>query len=153
MIIGERNKMPYSMIVVHLPDGPTAFFRLSSYQTSIGRREKASSSKYHPELILNNFNSRLGLRVARMFGAMIPQKPQFTGRRVITFHNQRDFIFVRHHRYEFENNGDGCNLQEIGPSFTMRIEKLQTGKFNGELGEFEWHHKPSMDTSRRRFFL
>lgn len=31
-----------------------------------------------------------------------PQDPTFRGRRVVTFHNQRDFIFFRHHRYIFE---------------------------------------------------
>jgi len=33
---------------------------------------------------------------------VFPQKPEFQGRRVVTFHNQRDFIFFRHHRYIFE---------------------------------------------------
>lgn len=33
------------------------------------------------------------------------QTPEFHGRRVVTFHNQRDFIFVRHHRYMFDPDG------------------------------------------------
>ena len=34
-----------------------------------------------------------------MFAALFPHDPQFRGRRVVTFHNQRDFIFFRHHRW------------------------------------------------------
>ena len=29
---------------------------------------------------------------------MALQDPEFTGRRVVTFHCQRDYLFVRHHR-------------------------------------------------------
>lgn len=35
----------------------------------------------------------------RLIQALFPQDPEFRGRRVVTFHNQRDFIFFRHHRY------------------------------------------------------
>ncbi|CAN6881938.1 unnamed protein product [Brassica oleracea] len=35
----------------------------------------------------------------RFFQSLFPQEPNFRGRRVVTFHNQRDFIFFRHHRY------------------------------------------------------
>ncbi|KAL8273478.1 hypothetical protein Esti_002544 [Eimeria stiedai] len=61
----------------------------------------ASSSTHTPELLLNNFTTSLGRRVARLIGSLFPITPQFTGRRLITFHNQRDFIFFRHHRYIF----------------------------------------------------
>ena len=37
-----------------------------------------------------------------MFASVFPQKPDFQGRRVVTIHNQRDYIFFRHHRYIFE---------------------------------------------------
>ena len=30
---------------------------------------------------------------------MFPPAANYVGRRVITFHNQRDFVFVRQHRY------------------------------------------------------
>jgi ribosome production factor 1 len=34
-----------------------------------------------------------------MIQSLFPQDPEFKGRRVVTFQNQRDFIFFRHHRY------------------------------------------------------
>jgi ribosome production factor 1 len=51
------------------------------------------------EIILNRFETRLGRRMARLLGSMFPQQPDLKGRRIITFHNQRDFVFVRQHRY------------------------------------------------------
>jgi ribosome production factor 1 len=151
-IIGERLNKPYSMIFVHLPEGPSSIFRVSNTLLSRHIGHKAKPSDHFPELMMNNFNTRLGLRVSRMFGALVPRVPEFKGRRIITFHNQRDFIFIRHHRYEFEDP-ENCGLQEVGPQFTLRLEKLQLGLFDGNFGEYEWFHTTKMDTSRRRFFL
>lgn len=36
---------------------------------------------------------------SRLIQSLFPQSPNFRGRRVVTFHNQRDFIFFRHHRW------------------------------------------------------
>ncbi|KJH45468.1 brix domain protein [Dictyocaulus viviparus] len=43
----------------------------------------------------------LTICIARMFGCLFPRNPKYVGRRVVTFHNQRDYIFFRHHRYRF----------------------------------------------------
>ncbi len=74
-------------------------------------------------------------------------------RQVVTFHNQRDFIFLRRHRYQFDS-ATQCRLQEIGPRFTLKMKWLQVGTFDSLHGEYEWIHKrKQMDTSRRRFHL
>lgn len=62
-------------------------------------QHRAFYSTHRPEVILNNFNTRLGLTIGRMFASLFHYDPQFRGRRVVTFHNQRDYIFFRHHRY------------------------------------------------------
>merc|ERR1712127_750918 len=61
-----------------------------------------SATSHVPELVLNGFGTRLGHRVGRFLGSIFPHNAQFQGRQVATFHNQRDYIFVRHHRYIFE---------------------------------------------------
>jgi ribosome production factor 1 len=38
-----------------------------------------------------------------MIQSLFPQDPNFHGRRVVTFHNQRDYILFRHHRYPYQN--------------------------------------------------
>ena len=77
-----------------------------------------------------------------------------SGRRVVTFHNQRDYIFFRHHLYGFSEDGKKVGLREIGPRFTLKLRSLQKGTFDSKYGEFEWVHKRhEMETSRRKFFL
>jgi ribosome production factor 1 len=61
-------------------------------------KDTGESTDHYPELILNNFKTRVGKTVARMFNCLFPQKADYVGRRVVTFHNQRDYIFLRHHR-------------------------------------------------------
>ncbi len=88
-----------------------------------------------PELLLNGFQTPLGLLAAKSMNTLFPPKPELAGRQVLTLHNQRDYIFFRRHRYIFrearatEKNVQGADgkemegvkgiragLQEIGPS-------------------------------------
>ena len=87
-----------------------------------------------------------------MFASLMPHQPEFKGRQVATFHNQRDFIFFRRHRYIFKD-GKRADLQELGPRFTLKLMSLQKGTFELASGEKVFEYKPSMDKNRRRFFL
>lgn len=178
IVINENHKRPNGLLLIHLPDGPTAHFKLSSLVLSKRIKGHGTPTRHQPELILNNFSTRLGHRVGRLLASVFPQNPQFRGRRVVTFHNQRDFIFFRHHRYIFEaretkgpkpkskarESGGAkvakekpkeviARLQECGPRFTLKLQSLQRGTFDSKEGEYEWVPKADMDTSRRRFFL
>lgn len=84
--------------LIHLPEGPTAYFKLSNFRQGRHIKGHGRPTSHKPEVILNHFTTRLGHTVGRMLAALFPQDPQFVGRRVVTFHNQRDFIFFRHHR-------------------------------------------------------
>ena len=152
LIVNEDKKQFVSLLHLHLPIGPTAFYRLSSVRLCSEMGDKAVPTAHRPEVILNHFTTRLGHRVGRMLGALFHQRPEFRGRRVCTFHNQRDFIFFRHHRYVFTAK-DKAALQEMGPRFTLKLKWLQHGLFDHDKGEYEFMHKTDMDTSRRRFFL
>lgn len=84
------------------------------------------------------------------------QEAQLEGRQVVTFHNQRDFIFVRHHRYIYRQDGDKtrARLQELGPRFTLKLKYLQEGTFDTEGGEYEFMRKAGLvEGSKRKFFL
>mmetsp|Transcript_25416 Transcript_25416/g.59982 ORF Transcript_25416/g.59982 Transcript_25416/m.59982 type:complete len:310 (+) Transcript_25416:162-1091(+) len=154
MVLAEKSKKLNGLYVSHLPEGPTAFFRMTTTMESANIRGHGNPTSHTPEIILNNFNTRLGHRVGRLFGSLFPHRPEFIGRRVVTFHNQRDFIFIRHHRYIFNADGTRARLQEIGPRFTLKLRWLQATTFDTSEGEYEWVHKrKEMDTSRRRFHL
>lgn len=141
-----------TVTVIHLPNGPTAQFRLSSVKLSKEIHGHGRATAHLPELILNNFSTRLGHTVGRMFASLMPHQPEFKGRQVATFHNQRDFIFFRRHRYIFKD-GKRADLQELGPRFTLKLMSLQKGTFDLANGEKVWEYKPSQDKNRRRFFL
>lgn len=165
LVFNEARKAIDAALLVHLPDGPTAQFRLSNLVLGQDIKGHGRATTHKPELVLNNFGTRLGRRVGRMWASLFSQDPAFRGRRVVTLHNQRDYIFFRHHRYMFEERQQRekgakdkkavvrARLQELGPRFTLRLQSLQRGTFDSKAGEFEWVHKPEMDTSRRRFHL
>lgn len=166
IVFNEDRKSINGMLLVHLPGGPTAHFKLSNLRLTKDIKHHGRASSHRPELILNNFGTRLGHRLGRMFASIFSQDPNFKGRRAVTFHNQRDYIFFRHHRYIFEaaeRRGPGekeksrrviARLQELGPRFTLKLLSLQKGTFDSKGGEYEWvHNHKAMDTSRRRFFL
>uniref|UniRef100_A0A914XIN7 Brix domain-containing protein n=1 Tax=Plectus sambesii TaxID=2011161 RepID=A0A914XIN7_9BILA len=154
IVVHEDRKKPNGIVLCHLPEGPTAYFKINSLKFSKEIKNVGESTSHFPEVILNNFNTRLGHTVARMFACLFPHDPKFTGRRVVTLHNQRDYVFFRHHRYEFKKDGSKAALLELGPRFTLRLKWLQKGTFDTRCGEYEWVLKRhEMETSRRRFFL
>ncbi|CAD6199074.1 unnamed protein product [Caenorhabditis auriculariae] len=151
IVVHEDKKQPNGIVLCHLPEGPTAYFKINSLTFTEDLKRFGESTSHYPEVILNNFNTRLGHNIARMFACLFPHDPKFTGRRVVTLHNQRDYIFFRHHRYEFKKEGEKAALLELGPRFTLRLKWLQKGTFDAKWGEFEWVLKRhEMETSRRR---
>lgn len=103
-----------ALLLVHLPTGPTAHFRLSNAVLTADIKGHGRPSNHVPELILNNFTTALGHRVGRLFASLLPPAPQFAGRRVVTLHNQRDYIFFRHHRYVFETPAGSAKPAHTG---------------------------------------
>ncbi|CAG8586731.1 19335_t:CDS:2 [Dentiscutata erythropus] len=118
MIINEDRKIPNAVTLVHLPEGPTAYFKLTSIKLSREVDGHGRSSCHKPELILNNFNTRLGHTVGRWFQALFPHVPEFQGRQ----------------------NKEKAELQEIGPRFTLKLKWLQKGVFD-KYEEYEWIFK------------
>lgn len=156
IIINENNREPNGLVAIHLPNGPTAHFKLSNVRiTKEIHRSHLEFTKHRPEVILTNFTTRLGLSVGRMLGALFHHDPEFKGRRAVTFHNQRDYIFFRHHRYEFTKEGERARLRELGPRFTLKLRSLQEGTFDSKCGDYDWMitNKRHAMEGRRRFFL
>ena len=109
--------LPYSQIILN-------FIKL----VRIFPQGHGRATEHKPELILNNFGTRLGRRVGRMFASLFCQDPNFKGRRAITFHNQRDFIFFRHHRYIFEEK-EKTRQKEGGPKKVVQA-RLQVSEWS-----------------------
>jgi ribosome production factor 1 len=173
-VLSEKNKRPTGLTVSHIgrngcASGPTAFFKVSSVVCGSGIPGRGRPTSHRAELNVAGFTTRLGRRVGRLLASLFPVcDAQLEGRQVVTFHNQRDHVFVRQHRYAFAAGGDSkdassaaeqppvlrTRLQELGPRFTLKLRWLQEGTFDTLAGEYEFYHKrKEMDTSRRKFHL
>lgn len=154
LLFHEKAKVLQGVYICHLPKGPTSYWRLTRLKTGSEISGGATCNASHnPELILNNFSTRLGRRLGRQLAALFPQAPDFKGRRTVTFHNQRDFVFFRHYRYNFKDEGTKCKLQEIGPRFTLKCRYVQHGTFDAKSGEYEYIWRPDSQVSRKSMFV
>lgn len=152
IVITDRLKQPYNLIMSHLPEGPTATFRVSNFLAHSQLEDPAPRTEHYPELIFKNFDTRLGRRIARMLECLFPSSRDYAGRAVATFHNQRDYIFLRTHRYIFDSL-EAARLQEMGPRMTLRLLSLQSGTFDTQFGEFEWFRKKEHDSDKLEWYL
>ncbi|KAF9480550.1 Brix-domain-containing protein [Pholiota conissans] len=125
-VVNEDMKKPNAITLVHLPSGPSAYFKLTSIELTRQIFGHARATPHYPELVLNGFVTRLGHAVGRMFQTTFPPLPEFQGRQVVTLHNQRDFLFFRRHRYAFRST-EKVALQEIGPRFTLKLRWMKKG--------------------------
>lgn len=148
IVINEDKKEVTGITFIHLPAGPTFYFSISSFVPGKRIADHGKATDHIPELILNNFTTRLGQTVGRLFQSLFPQKPEIEGRNVVTLHNQRDFIFFRRHRYIFRDEKK-VGLQELGPQFTFKLRRVQKGIKE----EVEWEHRPDMERDKRKFYL
>eukprot|EP00659_Diplonema_papillatum_P010395 gene10395-16011_t len=77
MIVGDsgggQKQRPYSLIVTHLPQGPSHWYRISSVVLHDEIKGAAERSEHYPQLILKGFGTRLGKRIRRQLDSMFPQ--------------------------------------------------------------------------------
>ena len=141
VFVPRKAKLPTSLIYAHLPEGPTVHFRLSGITFMKDLPDKFPAAPNNPELILTNFKTAQGRRIARLFAILFPSDPDFRKRQVIAFHNQRDFIFFRRYKYAFRKEGEKVVLKEVGPRFTLKNRKLLKGlpKFDNKNVEYEYN--------------
>lgn len=170
VVVEEDQKRPSGLTVVHLPQGPTFHFTISNWVEGKKLPGHGNPTDHWPELILNNFRTPLGLLTAHLFRTLFPPQPELQGRQVVTLHNQRDYIFVRRHRYVFREKreteksvagSDGremkgvegirAGLQELGPRFTLKLRRVDKGIQRRSGQDWEW--KAGMEKQRTKFQL
>ncbi|KAK0467204.1 anticodon-binding protein [Desarmillaria tabescens] len=82
-VVNEDMKKPNAITLIHLPSGPTAYFKLTSIELTKQIYGHARATSHFPELVLNNFVTRLGHTVGRLFQTLFPPMPEFEGRQLI----------------------------------------------------------------------
>jgi len=175
VLLKEDSKKPTGLTIVHLPSGPTCHFSIANWVEGKKLPGHGNPTNHYPELILNNFKTPLGMLTAQLFLRLFPPAPELHGRQVVTLHNQRDYIFVRRHRYVFRDKreteksvvgpdgrtvegveGIRAGLQELGPRFTLKLRRVDKGIGRaGSEGDdaVQWQWKAHMEKQRTRFNL
>ncbi|MCJ1405079.1 hypothetical protein MMC11_008305 [Xylographa trunciseda] len=170
IVLKEDQKRPTGIDFVHLPSGPMFHFSISNWVEGKRLPGHGNPTNHLPEIILNNFRTPLGLLTAHLFRTMFPPQPEFQGRQVVTLHNQRDYIFLRRHRYVFREKrateksvvgpdgkevkgveGIRAGLQELGPRFTMKLRRIDKGIQHSSGQEWVW--QGGMEKQRTKFQL
>lgn len=175
LLIKEDLKKPTGLSIVHLPSGPTFHFSITNWIEGKKLPGHGNPTNHYPELLLNNFKTPLGLLTAKLFQTLYPPQPEIQGRQVVTLHNQRDYIFVRRHRYVFREKriteksivdaegkeikgveGIRAGLQELGPRFTLKLRRVdkgigRAGSHGDDATQWEW--KSKMEKDRKVFNL
>jgi len=150
IIIHEHRGEPDTLIVCHLPYGPTAYFGLTNVMLRHDIKEKETISQQYPHLIFHDFTTKLGERTQDILKYLFPV-PKDDSKRVLTFANQSDYISFRHHVYQ--QTGNKITLKEIGPRFEMKIYQIKLETVDTEQADNEWVFRPYLNSSKRKNYL
>ncbi len=69
-----RYSNGWELLVRHL-EGMLAVFKITSVEFQKQIRHHAVATEHVPELILNNFDSKVGVRLGRLLASLFPQQP------------------------------------------------------------------------------
>uniref|UniRef100_A0A0K8UN37 Brix domain-containing protein ZK795.3 n=1 Tax=Bactrocera latifrons TaxID=174628 RepID=A0A0K8UN37_BACLA len=145
IIVHEHRGIPDNIVISHLPNGPTAFFNISSVVMRHDVPFIGKMSEQSPHLIFHNFKTKIGQRAVNILQHLFPT-PKGDSKRVITFANHDDFVSFRHHLYKHENKE--LELIEIGPRFQLKLYQIKLGILDEiQASDTEWTLRPYMNTS------
>lgn len=99
IVVHEHRGVPDTLIVCHMPYGPTAYFNLTDVVMRHDVPDIGTMSEQFPHLIFHNFKTQLGKRTMNILKYLYPV-PKEDSKRVISFANHDDYISFRHHTYK-----------------------------------------------------
>ncbi|KAI5330914.1 hypothetical protein L3X38_021040 [Prunus dulcis] len=106
----------------------------------------------YPHLILDNFMTKLGERIANILKHLFPM-PKPDTKRINTFSNRSDYISFRHHTCGKHGGPKSIELEEIGPWFEMKLFKIKMGTLDQTETQDEWFSKRCMNTAKKQKFI
>lgn len=152
IVIHEHRGVPDSLVICHLPYGPTAYFTMSGVVMRHDVPDIGTMSEQYPHLVFHNFKTKLGQRTMSILKYLFPV-PKEDSKRVITFANHDDYVCFRHHNYK-KVNGKDVELSEVGPRFQLKLYQIKLGTLdNADSADTEWALRPYMNTTHKRRFL
>jgi U3 small nucleolar ribonucleoprotein protein IMP4 len=149
ILVHETRGVPDTLIVSHMPYGPTAMFSISNCVMRHDIRTKQTMSLVYPHLVFHNFTTPLGERIMNVLKFLFPVAKDDCAR-VVAFANQDDFISMRHHVYR-RTGAKQVDLKEVGPRFELRPFRLVLGTIDQlRHADVEWTLRPFMNSAKRR---
>lgn len=153
IILHETRGQPDTMIISHLPFGPTISFSIYNVVMRHDLKSIDPMSESYPHLIFHNFTTGLGKRINQILKHLFPV-PKVDSKRVMSFININDFISFRHHVYnKNRNDPKQVDMQEVGPRFEMRPYEIKLGTIEQNEADIEWHYRPFMNTAKKRKYI
>mmetsp|Transcript_40421 Transcript_40421/g.80970 ORF Transcript_40421/g.80970 Transcript_40421/m.80970 type:complete len:211 (+) Transcript_40421:2988-3620(+) len=151
-LVYENRGDPVTLVLIHLPKGPSVFFGLSNIIPNIKNRFKFETFLY-PHVILDNLNSDLGKRFSKIFASLFP-KAHPKSKRVVSFSGRGKTIILNHHWFEKEGIlKKSIQLSRLGPSFCMHPFKIFLGILGEHRKEVEWNLTPFVNSFKRKKFF
>lgn len=102
VVVHETRGKPDSLIISHLPHGPTARFTIVNSVMRHDIPDLGNMPQEYPHLVFHNFKTKLGQRVVNILKYLFPV-PKEESKRVISIVNHEDFIIFRHYQHYKED--------------------------------------------------
>ncbi|KAF5752420.1 oxidation resistance protein 1 [Tripterygium wilfordii] len=151
IVVHTNRTEPDALLVIGLPNGPTVHFKLSNLVLRKDIKNHGNPTGHKPELVMNNFTTRLGHRLGRLIMSLFPQDPNFHGRYIFETKETKQSDSKGTAKKAKDAKGENvtdqrtiARLQECGPRFTLKLISLislQHGTFDTKGGEYELVHK------------
>jgi U3 small nucleolar ribonucleoprotein protein IMP4 len=152
LLVYENRGVPSSLIISHLPSGPTVFFRLSNIiLNKIGKKEKIPRN--FPLIVIDNLNSPLGKRLSSILRNLFPI-PCTNSKNVVIFSGNNNVITCKNYWFERKGNfKSDILLHQTPPSFDMFPFKISLGVLFEKREEIEWSTNTFTNTFKKKSFF
>ncbi|KAH9386249.1 U3 small nucleolar ribonucleoprotein IMP4 [Nematocida major] len=148
IMVNEHRGVPSSLIISHLPHGPTTYF--SIHHPKIDMDDPTSTAT--PAIVFDNFTTPLGLRVKRILSSLFPPlPPREKPKRIVSFVNREDSILFTQYKSTFKKGE--VDLEKISPQFTLKLYEIRAGTLDMSYAEKEFVFRPYLNTARKKFYL
>jgi U3 small nucleolar ribonucleoprotein protein IMP4 len=150
ILLHETRGRPDSMVISHLPHGPTAFFTLHDVVMRHDMPEIGHMPEQYPHLVFEGLSSKVGHRVTNILKHLFPvSKPD--SKRLAFFGDveKEDYIFFRQFAATKDENGE-VELTELGPRFTMFLYAIINDTLENErAAQIEFSFKPYLRSGKK----
>jgi ribosome production factor 1 len=124
LVFVEKKKILCELWQINIENKLFAQFKIKLAILKRNLENKGLKTNHIPELMLHNFESKVGHILSFFFLNLFQNVPHFTGRQIISFYLIKNQIFIRYYRYLFSASGKDVRIQEIGPRINLELVKI-----------------------------